>query len=100
MLRFLTILSLVVLSVRLYLLGVFSPAFIIIALLAGVAALAFGRRGRIIAGSIGALLLLGQFVYGGDAVVRGQFSQSVLTIALELAGIYHILVGRFHKSRQ
>lgn len=100
MLRFLTILSLVVLSVRLYLLGVFSPVFITIALLAGVAAMAFGRRGRIVAASIGGLLLLAQFVSGGDAAVRGQFIQSVLTIALVLAGIYLILGGRFNKSRQ
>ena len=99
MLRFLTILSLVVLSVRLYLLGVFSPVFITIALLAGVVAMAFGRRGRILAASMGGLLLLAQFVSGGDAAVRGQFIQSVLTIALVLAGIYLILGGRFNKSR-
>lgn len=100
MLRFLTILSLVVLSVRLYLLGVFSPAFITIALVAGIAALAFGRRGRIIAGSIGALLLLAQFVSGGDAALRGQFIQSVLTIALVCAGIYLILGGRFKQPQR
>lgn len=100
MLRFLTILSLVVLSVRLYLLGVFSPVFITIALLAGVAAMAFGRRGRIVAASIGGLLLLAQFVSGGDAAVRGQFIQSVLTITLVLAGIYLVLGGRFNKSRR
>lgn len=100
MLRFLTILSLVVLSVRLYLLGVFSPVLIAIALIAGVAAMAFGRRGRIIAGSIGALLLLAQFVSGGDTAVRGQFIQSVLTIALVLAGIYLILGGRFKQPQR
>lgn len=100
MLRFLTILSLVVLSVRLYLSGVFSPVFITIALIGGVAAMAFGRRGRIVAGSVIALLLLAQFVSGGDAAVRGQFIQSVLTIAIVLAGIYLILGGRFNKSRQ
>lgn len=98
MLRLLTLLSLVVLSVRLYLTGIFSPTFITIALLAGVAAMAFGRRGRIVAASIGGLMLLAQFVSGGDAAMRGQFIQAVLTLTLVLAGIYIILGGRFRKS--
>lgn len=100
MLRFLTILSLVVLSVRLFLIGAFSPTFIVIALVAGIAAMAFGRRGRIIAASIGALLLMGQFVSGGDAALRGQFIQSMLTIALVCAGIYLILGGRFEQPQR
>ena len=100
MLRFLTIISLVVLSVRLYLLGVFSPGFITIALVAAVVAMALGRRGRIVAASIGGLLLLAQFVSGGDAALRGQFIQSMLTLALVLAGIYIILGGRFRRSRR
>ena len=100
MLRFLTLLSLVVLSVRLYLMGVFSPAFITIALVAAVVAMALGRRGRIVAASIGGLLLLAQFVSGGDAALRGQFIQSMLTLALVLAGIYIILGGRFRRSRR
>ena len=99
MLRLLALLSLVVLSVRLYLTGIFSPTFITIALLAGVAAMAFGKRGRIVAASIGGLLLLAQFVSGGDAAMRGQFIQVVLTLALLLAGIYIILGGRFRKSQ-
>lgn len=99
MLRLLALLSLVVLSVRLYLTGIFSPTFITIALLAGVAAMAFGKRGRIVAASIGGLLLLAQFVSGGDAAMRGQFIQAVLTLALVLAGIYIILGGRFRKSQ-
>jgi len=98
MLRFLTLLSLVVLSVRLYLMGVFSPAFITIALVAAVVAMALGRRGRIVAASIGGLLLLAQFVSGGDAALRGQFIHSMLTLALVLAGIYIIVGGRFKKS--
>jgi len=99
MLRLLALLSLVVLSVRLYLTGIFSPTFITIALLAGVAAMAFGKRGRIVAASIGGLLLLAQFVSGGDAAMRGQLIQAVLTLALVLAGIYIILGGRFRKSQ-
>ncbi|HMQ77451.1 MAG TPA: hypothetical protein PKE21_15035 [Flavobacteriales bacterium] len=99
MLRFLTLLSLVVLSVRLFLRGVLSPTFIVIALIAVVAALAFGRRGRIVASSIGALLLLAQFVSGGDAVLRGQFIQSMLTLALVLAGIYTIVRASFRSLR-
>lgn len=99
MLRLLALLSLVVLSVRLYLTGIFNPTFITIALLAGVAAMAFGKRGRIVAASIGGLLLLAQFVSGGDAAMRGQFIQAVLTLALVLAGIYIILGGRFRKSQ-
>jgi|GEM_PF-5783223 len=99
MLRLLALLSLVVLSVRLYLTGIFSPTFITIALLAGVAAMAFGKRGRIVAASIGGLLLLAQFVSGGDAAMRGQFIQAVLTLALVLAGIYIILGGRSRKSQ-
>lgn len=98
MLRFLTLLSLVVLSVRLYLMGVFSPAFITIALVAAVVAMAMGRRGRIVAASIGGLLLLAQFVSGGDPSARAQFIQSVLTLTLVLAGIYIIVGGRFKKS--
>lgn len=99
MLRFLTILSLVVFSVRLYMMGVFSPVFIGIALIAGVAAMAFGRKGRIVAASIGGLLLLAQFISGGDAALRGQFIQSVLTLALVLAGIYIMLGGRLKRTR-
>ena len=99
MLRLLALLSLVVLSVRLYLTGIFSPTFITIALLAGVAAMAFGKRGRTVAASIGGLLLLAQFVSGGDAAMRGQFIQAVLTLALVLAGIYIILGGRLRKSQ-
>jgi len=100
MLRFLTLLSLVVLSIRLYMTGVFSPVFITIALVAAVAAMAFGRTGRIVATSIGALLLVAQFVSGGDAALRGQFIQSVLTLTLVLAGIYIIMRGPIGRSKQ
>jgi hypothetical protein len=93
MLRFLTLLSLVILSIRLYMTGVFSPVFITIALVAAVVAMAVGRTGRIVAASIGGLLLLAQFVSGGDTALRGQFIQSVLTLTLVLAGIYIIMRG-------
>lgn len=43
-------------------------------------------------------MLLAQFVSGGDAAMRGQFIQAVLTLTLVLAGIYIILGGRFRKS--
>ena len=99
MLRFLTILSFVVLSARLYLLDIFSPAFITIALVAGVVAMAMGPKGRIVAASIGGLLLLAQFVSGGDAALRGQFIQTILTLALVLAGIYIIVRGPLGKSK-
>lgn len=99
MLRFLTILSFVVLSVRLYLLGIFSPAFITIALVAAVVAMAMGPKGRIVAASIGGMLLLAQFVSGGDAALRGQFIQSVLTITVVLAGIYIIVRGPLGRGK-
>lgn len=100
MLRFLTILSLVVLSVRLYMSGLLSPVLITIALVAVVAAMAFGRTGRIVAASIGGLLLIAQLASQGDAVMRGQIIQSILLLAVVLVGIYMILGGKLGRSKR
>ncbi len=100
MLRFLTILSLVVLSVRLFMSGLLNSSFLTIALLAVVAAMAFGRAGRILAASVGGLLLLAQLLSNGDSAMRGQVIQSILVLALVLLGIYVILGGKLRRSKR
>jgi len=98
MLRFLSILALVVSVIRLYGAGLLTQGWIIIALLSGLALMVMGPKVRIAAIAIGGLLLLSRlYGEGDDSIMLGLMGQ-ILAIAIVLFGIWFMFRGSSTKG--
>lgn len=99
MLRFLALLALVVCVVRLFAAGLLTPGYVLIALLCGVALMAFGPKLRIAAIAIGGLFLFTKLASGGDAAAMNGLIGQLLAVAIGLTGIYIMFKALFNPSR-
>jgi len=95
MLRFLAILALVVSVVRLFAAGLLTPGYVLIALLCGVALMAFGPKLSIATIAIGGLILLSRELGGAhtDAMMA-----HILAIAMVLFALYLMLRALFRRG--
>lgn len=97
MFRFLTILALVVSTLRLYVNGLLTPEWVIITLLTGVGALTFGWKWRIISMAVGGFLLFVRQMSAGDQQAAIALGTSILMLAVVLYAIHLIIRAPFSR---
>lgn len=98
-LRFCSIISLIIFSIRLALLGNLSQGTIIFIIVAGLLILLGNRTIYIIASAAAALFLFIRLYGAGNAAAESALLQSLLTLGIVVFGLFVMLRGIFPASR-
>jgi len=98
-LRFCSIVSIIIASVKLALIGNLSPGTVVFIIICGLLILVGNRTIYIIVAAVAALVLFVK-IYGGDWEGESALLHSILTLALVCFGIYIMLRGLFPSMRR
>jgi hypothetical protein len=97
-LRFCSIISIIIASIKLALIGNLTPGIVVFIIICGLIIL-LGNKTIYILGAAVAALVLFLKVYGGTAQGESILLHSILTLALVCFGLFIMLRGLFKPSR-
>lgn len=97
-LRFCSIVSIIIASIKLALIGHLTPGTVVFIIICGLLILVGNRTIYIIVAALAALVLFVK-IYGGSAIGESSLLQSLLTLALVVFGLY-IMVRGFLPGRR
>lgn len=98
-LRFCSIISIIIASIKLALIGNLTPGIVVFIIICGLIILIGNRTIYIIGAAVAALVLFLK-VYWGNAQGESSLLHSILTLALVCFGIYIMLRGLFPSIRR
>ena len=92
-LRFCSIVSIIIASIKLALIGHLSPGTVVFIIVCGLLIILGNRTIYIIVAALAALVLFVKIYGGGSSIGESSLLQSLLTLALVMFGLYVMLRG-------